>query len=489
VNNASARLPRAPVVGAMGGNEDATGWATSPGRAGPGAALHTAGEAADDLFQFAPMTRALHLPITLAYAKGAYTVRLALGSERRAGNFILDTGSSSLVVLPHVYEPTEDTSAVPTSLAQEVRYGVGQWAGPVLNAQVHFQGLALHRDAPTVSLQSASFSLVQARSQDLLDADGLFGLAYGGLNPARDVRGYLDERGIAPPLTWPWPFDREDENLADFEDLLERQPRVTLTPLFTALAEAGCIDNRFALLVRRALVHVEEDGVGTAMLAADPRNQGVLVLGGSERHEEDNGHRLHEGDFADIQLVDDLYYNANLLAVQVGDGARIAAPPLDPKYAHRAASNAIIDTGCSFVILEAMLYQAVLAGFASHDARLAAAIECFQQAFARQKQGIANADVDALEWPPLHFFLQSPGGGETKLTLTDEHYWPRNAMQAGQAYFMLMNQLPHWPNQSILGLPLLAERYCVFDRSECRDGECGRVRVAKARGADAKWSS
>ncbi len=434
------------------------------------------------------MTRALHLPITLAYAKGAYTVRLALGSERRAGNFVLDTGSSSLVVLPHVYEPTEDTTRVTTSLAQEVRYGVGQWAGPVFNAQVHFEGLAVTADAPSVSLPSASFSMVQARAQDLLDADGLFGLAYSGLNPARDVRGYLSERGIEPPLTWPWPFDQEDENLADFEDLLERQPRVTLTPLFTALADAGRIDNRFALLVRRPLVHVEEDGIGIDMLAADPRNQGVLVLGGSERHEEDNGHRLHEGGFADVELVDDLYYNVKLLALQVGDGPRIAAPALDPKYAHRAASNAIVDTGCSFVILEASLYQAALAEFARHDARLPAVVERFQQAFAQQKQGIANAEVDALDWPPLHFFLQAPGGGETRLTCAPEQYWPRNAMRAGQAYFLLMNQLPRWPNQSILGLPLLAERYCVFDRSECRDGACGRIRVAKARGADARWS-
>lgn len=435
------------------------------------------------------MTRALHLPITLAYAKGAYTVRLALGSERRAGNFVLDTGSSTLVVLPHAYDPAEDTTRVPTSWAQEVRYGAGQWAGPVLNARVHFQGLALHDDAPAVSLDSASFSLVQAKAQDLRDADGLFGLAYTGLNGARDVAGYLRERGIDPPLTWPWPFDREDENLADFEDLLEQQPRVPVTPLFTALADAGRIDNRFALLLRRALVHVEEDGVDTGTLAADPRNQGVLVLGGSERHEEDNGHRLHEGDFADIQLVDDLYYNANLVALQVGDGPRIKAPPLDPKFAHRAASNAIIDTGCSFVILEATLYQAVLAEFAKYDARLPAAIERFQQAFSQQQQGIANAEVDALDWPPLHFHLQAPGGGETKLTITDEHYWPRNAMRAGQAYFLLMNQLPHWPNQSILGLPLLAERYCIFDRSECREGDCGRIRVAKARGADAAWSS
>ncbi|KQY54754.1 pepsin-like aspartic protease [Lysobacter sp. Root494] len=426
------------------------------------------------------MTRALHLPITLAYAKGAYTVSLCIGRGQHPGNFVLDTGSSTLVVLPHVYDPNHDESHQPTSCAQQVRYGVGTWAGPVLSAEVHFDGRH-----GSVRLDAAQFSRIEAKAQDLRDADGLFGLAYSCLNTAHDVRDYLHERGIDPPLTWPWPFDREDESLADFGTLLKQQPRVTITPLFTALAETGRIDNRFALLVRRPLLHVEDDSADLALLTADPRNQGVLVLGGSEHHEEDHGYRLHEGEFSTIQLVDDVYYNANLIAVQVGDGPRIAAPPLDPKFQHRAASNAIIDTGCSFVILEASLYAAVIAAFAQHDARLPAVAERFQQAFAQQ-QGIANADVDALAWPALHFYLQAPDGSETRLTCTDEHYWPRNAMRAGQAWFLLMNQLPNWPNQTILGLPFLSERYCVFDRSA---GAAGCIRVAKARGADAAWSS
>jgi hypothetical protein len=427
------------------------------------------------------MTRALHLPITLAYAKGAYTVSLCIGRGKHPGNFVLDTGSSTLVVLPHIYDPNLDESHQSTSWAQQVRYGVGTWAGPVLSAEVHFDGRH-----GSVRLDAAQFSRIEAKAQDLRDADGLFGLAYSCLNTAHDVRDYLHERGIDPPLTWPWPFDREDENLADFGTLLKQQPRVTITPLFAALAEAGRIDNRFALLVRRPLLHVEDDNAELALLAADPRNQGVLVLGGSEHHEEDHGYRLHEGEFSTIQLVDYIYYNANLIAVQVGDGPRITAPPLDPKFEHRAASNAIIDTGCSFVILEASLYTAVMAAFAQHDARLPPVIERFQQAFAQQQQGIANADVDALSWPALHFYLQAPDGSETRLTCTDEHYWPRNSMRAGQAYFLLMNQLHNWPNQTILGLPFLSERYCVLDRSA---GDAGCIRVAKARGADAAWSS
>ena len=105
------------------------------------------------------MTRALHLPITLAYAKGAYTVRLGIGRGQRPGNFVLDTGSSTLVVLPHLYDPNDDASLTPTSLAQEVRYGVGTWAGPVLSAEVHFDGVH-----GSVRLEAAQFSRVEARA-------------------------------------------------------------------------------------------------------------------------------------------------------------------------------------------------------------------------------------------------------------------------------------------------------------------------------------
>ena len=108
------------------------------------------------------------------------------------------------------------------------------WAGPVLSAEVHFDGLH-----DSVRLDGAQVSLIEAQAQDLRDADGLFGLAYSGLDTAHDVRDYLSERGIDPPLTWPWPFDKEDENLADFATLLKEQPRVGLTPLYTALADAG----------------------------------------------------------------------------------------------------------------------------------------------------------------------------------------------------------------------------------------------------------
>ena len=58
-------------------------------------------------------------------------------------------------------------------------------------------------------------------------------------------------------------------------------------------------------------------------------------------------------------------------------------------------------------------------------------------------------------------------------------YWPRNALAHGQTLCLLMRGLAHFPNQSILGLPLFAGRYTVFDRAAA--GGLGVVRVAEAR--------
>ena len=411
------------------------------------------------------------LPITLAYAKGAYTVALRVGRDARVANLVLDTGSSTLVVLPHAYDPAQDGSRVATSWAQELRYGAGAWAGPVVSSEVHFDG-----PHGRLTLPSAQLAVVAARAQDLKDADGLFGLAFGGLDSAHDFAHYLGTQGIAPALTWPWPFDREDEDLAAFGALLRAQPRVRLTPLFTALEAQHRVQNRFALLVRRALVHVIDDAADGATLAADPLNQGLLILGGDTHDVQADD--LHRDDVREVQVVHDLYYNAGLIALQIGEGPRVAAPPLDAKDVARAASNAIVDSGSSFVVLEASLYQAVLNAFSAREPAMSALVERFWQGFRQDQRGVANADVDAFDWPPLHFFLRAPDGGETRLTCPAAHYWQRNALRAGQACFLLMDQIAGWAKQTILGLPLLAGHYVVFDRVAANGG-CLRIATAK----------
>jgi hypothetical protein len=225
------------------------------------------------------------------------------------------------------------------------------------------------------------------------------------------------------------------------------------------------------MLVKRALVHVLDDNASPEQLASDPLNSGVLVLGGGEECQS-----LYEGGFETAKIVHELYYNANLIAVQVGDRPRIPAPALLEKYTNSYASNAIFDTGSSFLVLEASIYDAVLADFASYDKSFPDLIASFQKNFEKE-HGIPNGSVEMRDWPKLHFYLESPSGDETRFTCTPGNYWQQNAYHAGECFFLLMRQMPKWPNQSILGLPIMSDHYCIFDRRS--DGD-GVLRLARA---------
>lgn len=82
--------------------------------------------------------QSLKLLTSLAYAKGAYTVAIEIGSAGRSAQLLLDTGSSALAVLSHAYDGAADTYLRGTTLAQRVEYGQGAWAGPVLRSTVAF---------------------------------------------------------------------------------------------------------------------------------------------------------------------------------------------------------------------------------------------------------------------------------------------------------------------------------------------------------------
>ncbi|MEO8672189.1 MAG: pepsin-like aspartic protease [Tahibacter sp.] len=417
------------------------------------------------------MTSSRHsvqLPITLAYAKGAYSAKLSLGSERATANVMLDTGSSTLAVMSKTYAPNRDSSLRATALAQHVTYGKGAWAGPVLHSDI---GIGDGEHAR--SLPAAPFAFVETDARSFFrDADGILGLAYRHLNTAHDLAALLTEQGRAPALTWPWPFsDVEEADVVAFTDRMHEQPRVSVEPFFSALEAHGVVADKFAMLIRRALVHVLDDTASADQLADDPLNRGVLVLGGGEEHQS-----LYDGAFQDIRILHELYYNANLISVQVGSETPIPAPALLEEFQAGAGSNAIIDTGSSFIVAEATIFDAIIAAFGRHDERLPGLVARFQKAF-ETEQGVPNAVIDPKDWPDLHFHLESASGDVVRLTCAPSHYWQRNALVAGQSFFLLLRQVPSWPNQSILGLPLLSGRYCVFDRR--REGK-GVVRLAKA---------
>lgn len=406
---------------------------------------------------------AIHLTTSLAWAKGGYTVQVALGSERQPANLLLDTGSSTLAVSPRAYAAERDSAMSATPWAQAIQYGGGSWAGPVLRST-----LALGEGRHARRLPDALFALIETPGDPFRQADGILGLAYRELDPAHDLSNLLRQRGVQPPLSWPWPLDADPDTL---RARILAQPRVDLTPAFAALEEEGVVRDQFALQAQRAVVHVREDGLSDAALAADPLNRGVLVLGGGAAAQS-----LYRGGFSDIRVVHDLYYNANLRGLRIGDGPLVPAPPLAPGDVARHGSNALLDTGSSFLVLEASLYAAVMAAFAGHDARLPGLVEGFGAAFTRG-EGLPNPAIDPRQWPDLHLHFESPTGGETAVRIGASHYWPHSALKAGQALFLLMPGLPHFPRQSILGLPLFAGRYAIFDR---RAGGLGAVRLAQA---------
>ncbi|MBL8296889.1 MAG: A1 family peptidase [Rhodanobacteraceae bacterium] len=416
--------------------------------------------------------RFLRLSTSLAYARGGYSVALSLGSEGDSVNVLLDTGSSSLAVTKERYKPQRDSLLSPTPYAQRINYGKGRLAGPVLRTHVGVGDRDERRGVDAVALTYVEGEVPYF----FRDADGILGLAYRHLNTAYDLTTLLEADGHNPALTWPWPYAELDASAqAEFFEQLRQQPRLALQPLFSALEAHDIFADVFALTVRRSVAHVLDEDASTEQLHGNPLNRGTLVLGGGEECQD-----LYDGAFADLRVVDDIYYNVNLLSVQVGDQDPIPAPKLEEKYTAGSASNAIIDTGSSFVMLEGTVYDAVIAAFGVHDPRLPELVTQFNDAFANNR-GLPNSAIRFADWPVLRLRFEAPDGSETCLRCDPSNYWQHNGFYARQSVFLLLRQVPGWPNQSVLGLPLMADCYVVFDRS---NGEHGRVRFARAQTQD-----
>src|SRR5208282_4352163 len=84
-----------------------------------------------------PMSKTIRIPITNVFMDGDYTGTILLGSKQKPANVILDTGSSTLSVDGKKYDPTRDSEAKITNIAQEVGYGDGSnWIGAVVQTDV-----------------------------------------------------------------------------------------------------------------------------------------------------------------------------------------------------------------------------------------------------------------------------------------------------------------------------------------------------------------
>jgi len=394
---------------------------------------------------------ALRLPISNVPAGGDYTAAIKLGSAGTEVQVLLDTGSSSLGIVPNAqrYEPSTDESLTTTALAQDVVYGTGGWAGPVVKTQV-----AMGSAAPV----DAYVAVIDEQYEGFGEADGIMGLAYNSLNPARDLSGYLRTHG-GKTSSYPWPFQVRDSKLGveRVARLLSSMPVEDLPPYFTALESTGQVANVFAFYTQRSVVRM-----ATGSPASDPLNQGWFILGGGPEQND-----LYEGDFKDVAVVDDNYYNVELLAVQIGEAAESPVAPLSAEDA-QAGSNAIVDSGTNSLALTTEVFETLVNGLSAMNAAFGAAIEA-----GSSREGIDQTQLDLDEWPTISFILRGPSGNRVKLDCAPSTYWQFDAPQAGRAAFLIGNG---GMELSILGLPLFNNYYTVFEREPDRTG---LVRFAK----------
>jgi hypothetical protein len=113
----------------------------------------------------------LRVPITNIYGDGDYTAQISIGSSAVKANAILDTGSSTLAVVPKAYNVATDTDHERTSLTQDVLYGTG--AGPAGAEDDGGDG----NWAQSASVTSYTAVTEADERRGFGDADGIMGLA------------------------------------------------------------------------------------------------------------------------------------------------------------------------------------------------------------------------------------------------------------------------------------------------------------------------
>lgn len=395
----------------------------------------------------------VRIPITNLFGAKDYSASIKVGSNGAIVHAILDTGSSMFAVDPKAYDGTKDTDLVKTTLAQTVRYAPGGWAGPVVRTSIAL-GSTILRDCPVAiaSLQAPD---------NFAGGTGVLGLAYAALNDDYDMKSFLATNGGAQS-SYPWPLGSDDwtTESAKFQSLIQsgQLPKGSLPTYFDLLEGAGIVANKFAFHVRRSWV-----SLASADPTTDPLNQGVFVLGGGEEERD-----LYEGEFRDVAVLDDMYYNTHLVAVRVGDLPAVAAAPLPAKYLATERTNSVIDTGTNDLALASDIHDAVLKGLGKLNPKFASLIQQ-AQALRQQNQGLPVSELDLAAWPDLHFMLTGANGTDVTLTCKPSTYWQVDFPKKGVALFQIY-QSPDEISQTVLGLPLLNNYYTVFDRSKDAKG-------------------
>jgi hypothetical protein len=378
----------------------------------------------------------VRFPIAIA-GSDCFALKLSVGKPAVLVNVLLDTGSSMLVVNADPYHRETDTGASNSLLLQKGSFGGSDFLAAVVRTQV---GMSADGTTAAMTLPTANLGVVYKVKPFLFgNADGILGLAYPPLNQAI----------LMPADTW------ETSYTPTQLQGLER-PADNLAPYVDQLASDGLVADKFAFAVGRSVASVADASL----------NSGVFVLGGGEECAD-----LYTGGFDSVAVVHEAYYHTNLVAVRVG-GRSIGVAPTsvgDP-----AVSNSFIDSGNGGLMLDPGLYQQVIPLFNEVDPTFGPML---------QARGHDQAQLDLAAWPTIEFVLQSTAGTQAALGVEPKDYWQFDYPNAGTATARLIGSGAPKPGQSILGLPLFAGRYVVFDRT----GGAGRgvIKFAARRAPEA----
>jgi Eukaryotic aspartyl protease len=374
------------------------------------------------------MAATIRVPITNVYMDGDYTGLISVGSQRQPANVILDTGSSTLAINGHLYDPTQDPDATITNIAQEVGYeDNSSWIGGIARTDV-VMGSGTHE----VTLPKVNVAVAYHETENMFGkSGGILGLAYTRLNNAFTMPG--------PTLPPKYHFNEIQGGKVTY-----------LEPYFTQLEKTGVVANKYAFYTLRSLISTARSDH-----SKDPINNGFLILGGGEESTD-----LYSGAFQSARVVHDTYYNTNLKAVIVGSTPPIPVHP--PTKASKLDSNSIVDSGTNSLALDPELFNTILS-------RLSKA-----QAHALKAGHVTTDSLDLASWPTLTFVLEGEAGTDAQLKVSPTTYWQLNASDADYAEGVIGGDGDQ--GQSILGLPLMNNYFTIFDRAV--DHGLGAVRFA-----------
>jgi len=170
---------------------------------------------------------------------------------------------------------------------------------------------------------------------------------------------------------------------------------------------------------------------------------------------------LYKGGFKKVKVLHNKYYNVNVKSLQVGESLARTAPTLEKKHKHYR-TNGIVDTGASGIVLPKVLFDQMIEDLVSYNQDFDAILEPYKT-FEGVEEGVHIDLVELKKWPIISFILEGHDGEDVKLDLDASNYWQTHAPKPNQASFQFVF-LEKWPNQCILGLPLIASYFTIFDR-------------------------